>query len=94
MIRIYCRRHHESERGLCEACSALLRYAHRRLDSCPFQEDKPTCVNCSIHCYQPAMRETIRIVMRYAGPRMLVYHPILAIQHLLDGMRGGGDAEP
>jgi hypothetical protein len=40
------------------------------------------------------MRETIRIVMRYAGPRMLVYHPILAIQHLLDGMRGGGDAEP
>ena len=26
-------------------------------------------------------------VMRYAGPRMLWRHPILAIRHLLDGQR-------
>lgn len=25
--------------------------------------------------------------MRYAGPRMLYRHPILALQHLFDGLR-------
>jgi hypothetical protein len=25
--------------------------------------------------------------MRYAGPRMLLSHPILAILHLIDGLR-------
>jgi hypothetical protein len=33
------------------------------------------------------MRERIREVMRYAGPRMILRHPILAIWHLLDGRR-------
>jgi hypothetical protein len=33
------------------------------------------------------MRERVRAVMRYAGPRMLLRHPILAVLHLLDGMR-------
>jgi hypothetical protein len=31
------------------------------------------------------MREQIRQVMRYAGPRMLLHNPILTIRHLLDG---------
>jgi hypothetical protein len=25
--------------------------------------------------------------MRYAGPRMLIYHPVLAILHFLDGLK-------
>jgi antitoxin component of MazEF toxin-antitoxin module len=29
------------------------------------------------------MRDKIRTVMRYAGPRMIFYHPVLAIKHLL-----------
>jgi hypothetical protein len=33
------------------------------------------------------MREKIRDVMRYAGPRMLLTHPVMAIAHLLDGLR-------
>jgi hypothetical protein len=33
------------------------------------------------------MREQIRQVMRYAGPRMLLHHPIHAVLHLLDGIR-------
>ncbi len=87
MVRIYCRRHHGAEQELCADCKALVRYAHQRLDRCAFQEDKPTCAHCPIHCYQPAMREKIRAVMRYSGPRMLLRHPILAICHLLDGLR-------
>jgi len=59
----------------------------RRLDQCPFQEAKTTCVKCPVHCYKPAMRERIRVVMRYAGPRMLWQHPVLAFYHLFDGLR-------
>jgi hypothetical protein len=33
------------------------------------------------------MKKKIVEVMRYAGPRMLLHHPILAIQHLIDEKR-------
>jgi hypothetical protein len=72
---------------LCAACEGLLEYARERLDRCPFQERKTTCVNCAVHCYRAERREQIRDVMRYAGPRMLWRHPILTIWHLLDGRR-------
>ncbi|MGD1993080.1 MAG: nitrous oxide-stimulated promoter family protein [Anaerolineae bacterium] len=88
MIRICCRRHHLSGRALCDDCGELLAYARERLDRCPFQEGKTTCAKCPIHCYQPAMRERIRAVMRVAGPRMLWHHPVLALLHLIDGRRG------
>jgi len=87
MIAIYCREHHRHGSGLCDECATLRAYADRRLDLCPYGPDKPTCVNCSAHCYQPRMRENVKDVMRYAGPRMLKRHPILAVRHLLDGRR-------
>ena len=86
MIAIYCQRRH-SHNKLCPECSALLDYARQRLDKCPFQEDKPTCAGCPVHCYKLEMREKIRIVMRYSGPRMIYRHPILAISHLIDARR-------
>ena len=86
MINLYCGKHHQS-RGLCPECSGLADYARQRLEKCPFQEGKTTCVKCPVHCYSPAMREKIRVVMRYAGPRMPYSHPILAVGHLLDGRR-------
>ena len=43
--------------------------------------------NCQVHCYQPQMREQIQQVMRYAGPRMLLHHPVLAVRHLLESRR-------
>jgi hypothetical protein len=33
------------------------------------------------------MRQQVKIVMRYAGPRMLLHHPFLACMHLIDGRR-------
>ncbi len=83
MARIYCKAHHQTKEELCEECRALLSYALERIDKCPYQEGKPVCSACPIHCYTPAMREKIRQVMRYAGPRMLLRHPILAVLHLL-----------
>jgi len=87
MIRIYCRGQHGCADELCAGCQELLDYARQRLHWCPFQEGKTTCARCPVHCYQPAMRERIRAVMRYAGPRMLRRHPVLTLFHLLDGRR-------
>ncbi|MGC8638605.1 MAG: nitrous oxide-stimulated promoter family protein [Isosphaeraceae bacterium] len=86
MLRVYCRGRHRST-GLCPECRELLDYAYCRLDRCPFGAEKPTCVNCPIHCYKPAMRQSIQGVMRYAGPRLIFRHPILSILHLIDGRR-------
>ena len=47
-------------------------------------EEKPACKQCPIHCYQPVKRAAMKQVMRWAGPRMLIYHPYLAIRHLID----------
>jgi len=81
MIAIYCRSRHGSAEGLCEECITLRVYALRRLEQCPFGEDKPTCDRCSIHCYKNDMRLKIKEVMRVAGPRMLFMHPLDAITH-------------
>ena len=87
MIHRYCRDHHHPTTVPCEECGELLAYARKRLDHCHFQEGKTTCAKCPVHCYAPRQRDRIRTVMRYAGPRMLLSHPILALLHLLDGLR-------
>jgi len=87
MISMYCRGRHGSRKELCPTCADLLAYARRRVDGCPFGEEKPTCANCPIHCYRADMRQRIREVMRYSGPRMLLRHPVLAFLHLIDGRR-------
>ena len=87
MITHYCKDHHQTKGELCEECRGLVEYARFRLKNCPFQENKTTCGNCPIHCYKPQLREKIRVVMRYAGPRMTWRHPILAIGHMIDGLK-------
>jgi Nitrous oxide-stimulated promoter len=87
MIRCYCRGHHETGDVLCPECQQLHDYAGVRLERCRFGAEKPTCANCPVHCYQKARREQIKVVMRYAGPRMLWQHPVLSLIHWLDGYR-------
>ena len=87
MVRIYCAAHHAETATLCEECLRLLDYANNRLDTCPFQDAKPACNHCQVHCYSQAMGDRIKAVMRYAGPRMLPRHPILSLYHLLDSRR-------
>lgn len=84
MIALYCRKKHLTENGLCRECAELDTYAKQRSDKCPFMETKTFCSNCKVHCYKPQMREQIREVMRFSGPRMMFYHPITAIRHLLE----------
>ena len=39
-----------------------------------YEGNKELCQDC---------REKMRAVMRWAGPRMMIYHPIEAIKHLI-----------
>lgn len=86
MIRLYCRKKHGG-RGLCPECAALAEYARLRSDKCPFMAEKTFCSNCRVHCYKPEMREKIREVMRFSGPRMIFTHPISAIRHVIETKR-------
>ena len=84
MIDIYCREKHGRAGSLCPDCAGLRDYALLRLAKCPFGEAKPTCAKCVVHCYQAAMREKVKAVMRYAGPKMMFKHPVLALFHVID----------
>ena len=83
MIALYCKKNHGGE-GLCPDCAALDAYALQRSDRCPFMETKTFCSNCTVHCYKLEMREKIRAVMRFSGPRMIFHHPIPAVRHVIE----------
>ena len=90
MIGIYCCGHHhanrcatsESEPSLCPDCRRLLTYAHSRIAACPRMDVKSFCSACPVHCYSHEMRENIREVMRWSGPRMLLHHPLMTLHHM------------
>ncbi|MBR5818408.1 MAG: nitrous oxide-stimulated promoter family protein [Alistipes sp.] len=83
MVKLYCKRKLHLP-TIDDEHKALITYAHKRLDGCKFGEKKTACQQCPIHCYKPDMREKIRAIMRWAGPRMIIYDPIAAIKHLLN----------
>lgn len=97
MVGLYCRANHGSRRGcsgkgagagsLCPECAELDAYAASRSERCLFGEGKTFCSNCKVHCYKPDMRERIREVMRFSGPRMIFRHPVMAIRHLVESKR-------
>ena len=84
-ISLYCRRRHGTRAGeLCPECVELAEYARSRSDHCPFMETKTFCSNCRVHCYRPEMRERIREVMRFSGPRMIFHHPVASVRHVIE----------
>jgi hypothetical protein len=88
MTSIYCEDHHPKPAGgLCDSCVELMNYSAERLAKCPYGQAKPTCAKCPIHCYKKEKREHVRQVMRYAGPRMPLRHPWLALIHVFDKLR-------
>lgn len=83
MIRLYCLKK-EGNRELCPSCAELLEYSLNRLDRCFYGDNKYACKKCPVHCYRHGMKERIRVVMRFSGPRMLLYHPVDALRHLFN----------
>ncbi len=73
--------------AVCVECAELLAYAEKRRASCP-KDPKPFCSYCDTHCYRADMRERMRDVMRYAGPRSVLRgHAIDSVKHLIEGRR-------
>ena len=87
MIDLYCHKKHKTKGEICADCKALKDYAQLRSSKCPFMETKTFCSACKVHCYKPEMREQIRTVMRWSGPRMLFVHPVLAVRHMKETMK-------
>lgn len=82
MIRLYCRRKLHTEQ-LPTEYAELLAYARRRLEMCRFGEHKSACRRCPVHCYAKDKRQLMRQVMRWCGPRMILYHPLITLRHYL-----------
>ena len=88
MIELYCHRNHKTKHhDLCPECQELLEYVEFRRSKCPWGDNKPFCANCPIHCYKPDMRQKIREVMRYSGPRITFVHPIIAMRHVIETLK-------
>lgn len=85
MVELYChKKHQHKSKGLCEECRELLDYAHKRLSFCKFGDEKTTCQKCPIHCYKKDMKQKVKEVMRFSGPRVLIYSPIEFFRHMFD----------
>lgn len=85
MIHIYCRGNHKNSgtNQLCDECNQLLEYSSFRSSKCPHIERTLYCSNCPTPCYKPDMKEQMRVVMKYAGPRFLFKHPIQFTKHVI-----------
>lgn len=86
MVMLFCGAKHEGN-APCPDCASLIEYASTRIDRCPFIESKPTCLRCTVHCFEEPVRVRVRAVMRYSGPRMAYRHPLMSILHFADGRR-------
>ena len=51
---------------VCHDCAEFLAYACERRSRCPLTP-KPTCKDCTVHCYRPGHREKVREIMRFSG---------------------------
>ena len=87
MVRIYCQGHGhqipvaDADKRLCYECQKSLSYASYRILKCPYKADKPSCKVCVIHCFAEPQKTAIKKIMVYAGPRMLLKHPLLSLWH-------------
>ena len=84
MINLYCRKVHGPENGLCTDCLKVLEYSIKQTDNCVYGIDKPPCEKCPVHCYNKGMRQKIKTIMRFSGPRMIWKHPWFALIHIVD----------
>lgn len=85
MTALYCRghKHQLDENGECADCDLLLRYSLSRTQRCPYIEKTLFCSNCPTPCYRPDMKEKMRVMMKYSGPRLFFRRPITVIWHVV-----------
>lgn len=93
MIGLYCRKNHKTK-TLCPDCARLEAYALERIEKCPFRKTKTFCSSCKVHCYRKEMRQEIRKVMAFSGPRLLLSHPVLVVRHGLETLKAKKGMKP
>ncbi len=84
MISLYCKKNCNQD-DLCTDCLELLNYANKRIDNC--SKNKTFCSVCPSPCYQKEKRDKIKAVMKFSGPKMIFYHPIIAIKHIINTIK-------
>lgn len=77
---------------LCPSCNNHLIYGELRRALCPYNP-KPNCKNCKTHCYKTEEQKFQQDLMRYVGPRALLYPHLWkdTVRHLKNTM---GTSEP
>lgn len=86
MINLYCKKHEKND-TLCKECKELLDYSILRTNRCPFIIEGTFCSNCKKKCYRENMKKKMKKVMRFSGPRLMFYHPIVLFKHMIQSMR-------
>ena len=83
MIDLYCKKKHKLGLDDCPECKELYNYAANRLEKCKYGENKTSCKKCSSHCYHTDMKEKIKEVMRFSGPRVIIFRPHHYVRYIL-----------
>ncbi len=91
MVTLYCR-HRLKVKYIPESYEQLIAYAFRQLERCRWGAKKPNCHQCKVHCYAPDKRRQVREIMKWAGPRMIIYAPMKAMRYLINSMRSNPSA--
>jgi len=85
MVLIYCKNNHQ-KKPPCDNCKEILKYGLGKIENCYYGENKPFCSKCKIHCYKDDMKKKVKEIMRYSGPRIFFYHPLISLKHLISSI--------
>lgn len=83
MIKLYCIKHHMDADSPCHQCLEILEYAKKQLNGCKHGDSKGFCSKCTAPCYRQDMRARIKEIMKFSGPRLILYEPYEFVKHII-----------
>ena len=87
MIALYCRRNHHTKGGPLPRLRSAERLRPPALRSLPVHGDENLLFQLPGTLLQAGDAGKIRAVMRFSGPRMILYHPVAAVRHVVETKR-------
>jgi len=85
MVLIYCKKKHKYD-SACMDCREIIKYGHNKINNCIHGKEKPFCSKCTVHCYEKNIKEKVKDIMIFSGPRIFFYHPIVSLKHFLSSL--------
>ena len=81
----YCKGNHagraKDAAGMCPECRGAIEQTLARAEACPHGHEG-TCQDCATPCQRGEAQQRIKAIMRYAAPRMMFRHPLMALGYL------------